>query len=222
MGQTNAKRVEFDGSDGWPDFVTTAREALAEARYNGGEFNTINAGMFLTSRIMSAINDTGGQVITSSPSTIIIDKASSESDILALRLSSGELEFLDGGKFNVFYSVAFDNSNGNRTNTQSFLEIDTGSGFSKLEGSDVFTYERTSNADRQTGTGVATIEVPANGRIRIRSQVIQGSNNSTVEKACKIQVSPFITADNDPIFDIDGSDLTQDEILGELDAGELE
>jgi hypothetical protein len=195
--------------------------AVEEAKFGGYQFNEFDAGVFLTDRNLKAYNSASGQVINSSPSTLQINTLDPESDSTAYQLSSGEVEFLFDGKCQVIYTVVFDNSNNSRSNTQSFLEINTGSGFSKVQASDVFTYERRSNADRSSGTRAVTLEVFTGDILRIRSQVIQGSNNTSAAEGSGIEVVPLVPRSHEPRLGIDGSDLSQDEILGELDAGEL-
>lgn len=216
-----AKAIRFDNSEN--GFISdNVKNAIEESKFDGTIFNGIDAGIFRTDRILNAYNATGGQVInSSSPTTIQVDTAGSASDTAVFLISSGEIEFLESGKYNIFYYVAFDNNNNSRTNTQSFLELNTGSGFSKITGSDVFTYERTSNADRQTGSNVVSLDMNSGNIIRIRSQIIQGSNNTTFAESCKIQIIPFDSATEESNFTIDGSNLTETEILGQIDAGEL-
>lgn len=215
-----AASVPFDNTtNGFT--VDNVQEAIEEARLDGSIFNGIDAGVFKTTRVLTAYNSAGGQVITTTPSTIQINTPTGSTDLAAFQITSGQITFRESGKYSVYYYVAFDNVNGTRTNTQSFLEINTGSGFSKIQASDVYTYERTSNADRQTGTGVLSLAVTSGTIIRIRSQIIQGSNNSTLAEACKVHIIPFDPETCQPNFTIDGSDLTNLEILGQINAGEL-
>lgn len=213
-----AEDIEFDNSTN--GFTSdNVQNAIEEAKFSSTIFNGIDAGVYLTSRVLTAYNGTGGQSVTASPSTIIIDTKTGASDNNAFNLSGGEVEFNFAGKYNIFFSIAFDNIDSTRTSSQTFLELNTGSGFSKVDSSDIFTYERITNADRQTGTGVVSLDVSIGDQIRIRSQVITGSNNTVVAEGCKIHIVPFNPETCKPNFTIDGSDLTQSEILSELDAG---
>ncbi len=184
-------------------------------------FNGIDAGVFRTSRVLNLYNTTNSQTITSTPSTIILDTASSISDTSSFIFSSGEIDFLITGQYRITYSVTFDNINTARSNTQSFIEINTGSGFNKVVGSDVYTYERTDNADRQTGSKTVHLEVNKGDFIRVRSQVIQGSNNETVAGGCVIDIEPLVPESSEVILEIDSTDNINDTLLGNLDAGEL-
>lgn len=197
------------------------QEAIEEAKLNSSTFNGFNAGEFLTPRLLYAYNSSGSQLITSSPSTIIINTIDSVSDNNQYLLSSGELEFKYADKCTINYSVTFTNTNGARTNTQSFLEINKGLGFNKILGSDVYTYERTSGNDVQTGSKTIFTDVNIGDIIRIRSQILNGSDNNVQVQGCSFSVVPRRPPSEEPILTIDGSDLTQTEILGEINSGEL-
>lgn len=217
----DAVSVLFDNTSN--GFISNdVQTAIEEAKFNGTVFNEFNAGEFLTPRLFFAYNSSGSQLITSSASTISIDTIdTSVTDINQYLLASGELEFRYTDKCTLTYSVTFTNTNGARTSTQSFLEINQGSGFSKVLGSDVFTYERNDSNDVQTGTKTVFLNINTGDIVRIRSQILNGSNNNVQVSGCSFSVVPRRPPSEEPILTIDGSDLTQTEILGELDSGEL-
>lgn len=185
-----ALNVRFDNSTN--NFISDeVQSAIEEAKFDGKDFNLVDAGIFRTSRLFSAYNSTNSQSITTSPSTIQINTLYPGSDNGSYLLSSGEVEFLDQETpLLVSYSVTFDNINGTRSSTQSFLEKFSGSTWSKVTGSDVFTYERTTTADRQTGSKTLIIVLDTNEKLRIRSQVIAGSNNTVVAEGSSILIEP--------------------------------
>jgi hypothetical protein len=166
-------------------------------------------------------NSSGAQLITGSATTINIDTVDSVSDSNQYLLSSGELEFRYSDNCTVTYSVTFTNTNGTRTSTQSFLEINKGAGFNKVLGSDIFTYERNAANGEQTGTKTVFLNVDSGDIIRVRSSILNGSNNNVRIEGCSFSVVPRRPPSEDPILSIDGSDLTQTELLGEIDSGEL-
>jgi hypothetical protein len=168
----------------------SVEEAVQEAA-DGKDFNIVDAGEFRTSRLFGAYNSANSQVITTSPTTIQINTEYDGSDSGSYLLSSGEIEFLDNEvELKIDFSITFDNINATRTNTQSFLEHFNGSTWNKITGSDVFTYERTSNADRQTGSRSIIVTLQKFDKIRLRSQTIQGSNNTNVAEGCSIIIEP--------------------------------
>lgn len=199
----------------------TAQKAIEEARQEGIQFSGIDAGDYLTSRIFTGANSTGGQVVTTTASTIPIDTQSTSSDAGAFLLSSGELQVLFEDDYLITYSVTLDSSNGTRTNSRHFLELNRGTGFLELPETSVYTYERNNTQGRQTGTGVTSVLIRVGDILRLRSEVISGSNNVVVTGACKLQIQPFTPSTCEPNLTIDGKDLTDPTILGRINAGEL-
>lgn len=197
------------------------QDAIEEAKFGGHQFNEINCGEFLTARLLYAHNSTGGQVVSSSPTTISIDTQAPVSDTNQYLIASGEIEILYSDKCDIIYSITLENNSSTRTNTKTVLEINKGSGFEKILGSEIFTYERTQNADKQTGTKRVLVDVNKGDIIRIRAQINEGSNNIVLAEGCSISIIPRTPQSNEPNLTVDGSDVAQDEILGELDAGEL-
>lgn len=216
-----AASMRFDNSG--TDFQSkNVRDAIKEAAIFGSSaINCFDAGIHLTSRIFGAYNSVGGQTINSSPSTIIINQQTDASDQVAFNLASGELEFFFEDDYTLIYSVTFDDTNSTRTTTRSILEINRGSGFVEIEGSEVFTYERTSGNAKQTGTATIPITINRGDIIRIRSNIENGSNNTVVENGCRLQVIPSRPKSEDGNIGIDGSDLTQTEIIGSINCGVL-
>lgn len=196
------------------------QDAIEETMSNGQTINCYDCGVFLTPRVFSGYNSTGGQTINASKSTIQINTLNNSSDSVAFNLSSGELEFLFSDTYTISYSVVFDDTNSSRTNTRSVLEIDTGSGFVEVVGSDVYTYERTSAADRSTGSATIALSINSGDVIRIVSNRIAGSDNTVVAEGSRLVAIPVTPASGDVLIGIDGSEVDLD-LLGTIDCGEL-
>lgn len=196
------------------------QDAIEETLSKGQTVNCYDCGTFLTSRIFSAYNSVGGQTIGTSASTIQIDTLKNASDSAAFSLSSGEVEFHFSDIYNISYSVVFDDTNTARTNTRSVLQINTGSGFVDVVGSEVYTYERTSAADRSTGSATIALEVNKGDIIRIVSNRIAGSNNTVVAEGSRLVAVPSTPATKDELIGIDGSNVNEG-LLGIIDCGEL-
>lgn len=218
-----AKAIRFDNSSN--NFTSDdTQDAIEEAKFEGKDFNIVDAGVFRTSRLFSAYNSANSQVISGTPVTLQINTPFPASDNGSYLISSGEVEFLDEEEaYKINYSVTFDNSNGTRSNTQSFLEKFNGSTWSKIVASDVFTYERTTDADRQTGSTTLVVNFAKNDKLRVRSQTIQGSNNTTVAEACSITIEPAKKASGElNNFGLDCKTVNEkDDILSIWDVGEL-
>lgn len=195
--------------------------ALEEAILGGYQFNKIDAGVFLTDRIFQVSNLTSGQTINQNQSTVILDNVQPNSDTTAFIASSGEVESFIEEKIRVDFSITMDNTNTARTSSLSFLEVNYGSGWEKVENTEVYTYERTTAADRQTGTGYAIIDIKVGDKLRIRSQRIAGSNNTIIDEGCNLLITPLRPKTVESNLGIDGSDLEQEKVIGEINAGEL-
>jgi hypothetical protein len=219
----NALNIRFDNSSN--GFASKeVQSAIEEAKIGGRDFNIVDAGVFRTSRLFSAYNSQNSQTISGTPNTVQINTLFEGSDSGSYTLSSGELEFLDETEsLLVSYSVTFDNTNGTRTSTQSFLEKFDGSSWTKIIGSDVYTYERTTVADRQTGSKSIVVKLNKFNKLRIRSQTIGGSNNTTVAQGSSITIEPA-SKEAGSHFNL-GLDcktvLEQDNILANWNCGEL-
>jgi len=216
-----AEAVPFDNEEN--NFTAeNTQEAIEEAKISGVPFNVINCGEFLSDRHYKAYSNAGGQVINNVDTPLILTQSTPTSDTNAFNLASGELQFLTAGKFYVTYNVTFDNTNNSRTNSRNALQINTGSGFVEIEDTVVYTYERQANADRQTGTGTALIDVNIGDIIRIVSRRIQGSNNTSLGSGTALMVVPQRERTEDQvILGIDGANVTDEELLFNYNAGEL-
>lgn len=219
----NAPNIRFENNDN--NFSSdNVQDAIEEAKFQESSFNIVDSGIFRTSRLFSAYNSANSQLINTTASTVQINTPFPGSDNGSYLISSGEVEFLDEEEsYKINYSVTFDNSDGSRTNTQTFLEKFNGSTWSKIIGSDVYTYERTSNADRQTGSTTLVVSFGKNEKVRVRSQTIQGSNNTTVAESCSITIEPSNKAAG--IHNNLGLDcktvIEKDDILSKWNCGEL-
>lgn len=216
-----APGVPFDNEDN--NFQSdNVQDAIEEAKVSGIPFNEIDCGIFLTDRHYKAYSATPGQLINTSKSTIVLNDYTSTSDTLAFNLSSGEVRFWTSGRFYVDYSVTFENSTGTRTTTRSVLELNTGSGFQEIPGSEVYTYERNTANDRSTGSNTALIEVNVGDIIRISSARTTGSNNLTLGEGCSLLIKPQKELTEESAFlVINGADVTDPELLFNYNAGEL-
>lgn len=196
------------------------QEAIEETLSTGQTINCYDCGEFLTSRVFSGYNSTGGQTISNNKSTIQIDTLNQSSDSASFNLSSGELEFLFSDIYTISYSVVLNDTNQTRTNSKSVLEINTGGGFVEVEGSDVYTYERNTAAGKSTGSATIALNVNKGDIIRISSSVITGSDNVVVAEGSRLSAVPITPASGEISIGVDGSEVGLD-LLGIINCGEL-
>lgn len=133
------------------------------------------------------VYDSAGGLNIDTVGTVVFDTA--RYLIGECSLDSGEITvnpistvILPDNNYLVFISsrVSTDISTGtNRSDSKIWLEMDTGSGFSVIEGTYAYIYNRTSGQGKGSAAICTTVEVPklTSFKIRVRAQRESGSSN---------------------------------------------
>ena len=95
-------------------------------------------------------------------------------------LSSDVLTINETGYFHFVYRTAMEYASGSQSSLDAitlFLEIDTGSGYSKIDGSDVRLRAGVSNATEVTSSGMVAYSVTSGDKFRLRVTGVQRHHN---------------------------------------------
>jgi len=100
----------------------------------------------------------------------------------AFTLSAGEVTVNVTDTFFIFYTVTTDISAFNQTAiTRSWLEIDTGSGFNPISGSDMFSHNKNSAEGEQTASTHLIYDVVSGYKFRVRTNRFAGTGNTATK-----------------------------------------
>ena len=91
--------------------------------------------------------------------------------------------------YQIVFRVSTDNTASARSTVRSFLELDVGSGFAFVPGSNIYTYNRNATEGENTASGKLLMQLNSGDSIRVRSERNpgQGTPNLTlIANACSI------------------------------------
>ena len=124
----------------------------------------------------NAYDSTGGQDVTSA-STVAINTVRENIGSL-INYSSGTFTAQKDTKVLVsFYVSTINSSNGSRSSSQAWLEVDTGSGWTEVPGTRINLYNRNNNEGRATGSGDLVYDVSSGDVFRVRAERAGGGDS---------------------------------------------
>jgi hypothetical protein len=173
--------VSLNTRDGILEAIT---RALARPVFTG-----LDCGEIFSSRLLNIINS-GTQPLSGTPITLLLNTLTGPNDTLNYTASSGEIQIESDGIYLINVKVTTNSTSGTRSIARSFIEVNTGSGFTKVDGSDLYNYNRISSAGEQTSSHLGTYSISKGTLIRIRSEIESGSGIQTVTDSCQLSILP--------------------------------
>lgn len=104
-------------------------------------------------------------------------------------LSSGEITFNRDGTFIVCVTMSIDNTQNKESGANSFIEMDTGSGYSTVSDFKISTFHIDQNKGQDTGCIEIPITVSTNDKLRVRTQRYYGNGTlETIPEGCNVTI----------------------------------
>jgi len=129
------------------------------------------------SEAVDVYDNAGGQTFTSGTITLNLDTTRINTDTSVYNLTSDVLTVNSAIRGLIQFRVSTDVSSGTaRSISFAYLERDTGSGYSEVDGSRVYMYNRSSNQGENTGTASVILSVGAGDKFRIRVARLAGTD----------------------------------------------
>lgn len=203
--------------------ATNAKTAIIEAKLgeNAPCFTAYDCGEINTERVFGIYDSLGG-ITVSGDTTISFNSIISGSDTRAFSSSSGEIISSTTGKFWVTFDLSINVTNNSRSIAQGWLEIDSGSGFVKVDGTDCYVYNRISAAGEGTATSRLLTTLNIDDKIRVRAKLLSGGGVlSTIAGGSRLVIMPTRTEEDINIFGIDCGEVGEDDTFCNYDCGEI-
>jgi hypothetical protein len=165
------------GSSGGPG--TSGSSGSAGSSGNSGTSGkTGTAGTSLrASEAVDVYDNAGGQTFTTGTITLNLDTTRINTDTSVYNLSGDVLTVNSAIRGLIQFRVSTDVSSGTaRSISYAWLERDTGSGYSEVDGSRVYMYNRSTASGENTGTASLILSVSAGDKFRIRVARLAGSD----------------------------------------------
>lgn len=128
----------------------------------------------LVKEYVNFYDSTGGQSFTGTI-TVDLDTARENSNTSVFSISNGEITVAKNGKFFISYHTSLEQSTNTRSSSVAKLEIDTGSGFTTIPGTDSYGYHRNNNQGQNTCNGSCLINLTSGDKIRLNITRYSGS-----------------------------------------------
>jgi len=126
--------------------------------------------------------------------TILFDTVRVDYGDNTLSATSGEITFNVDGTFLAAISLAYDNTTTTRNTVTSYVQLDTGSGYTDISDLEFYNYSRTSSDGRDTSSIIIPIDVQAGYKLRIQAAGrAAGVTMSTAPGACNITFFPIMS-----------------------------
>jgi len=145
---------------------------------------------FSDSERFEAYNSVTTTGFNTSPATINLNQTRINSAPSLFSITSSEVTINENINALVSYRVSTEISSGtSRSTSYAWVEIDTGSGFTEVDGSRVFMYNRTDGNSVNTGSGNVLLDVNSGDVIRLRVQRQDGTDTlNTVIDGCNLSI----------------------------------
>ena len=131
------------------------------------------------SEVIDVYDNAGGQTFTTTPITVNLDTTRYNSNGSIFTLSNDEITVNTDIRALIIFRVSIDIGSGTaRSTSTAYIERDTGSGFSEVDGSRIFMYNRTLGNGSQTGTGQLVLDVSSGDKFRI--QAVRNTGTDTL------------------------------------------
>lgn len=168
----------------WDDGVLTASgianldfgENIKVTTVSGSDTATVDVDLsLLTESYIDVYDSTGTTIIGTSWSDVTFDVERQITN--AFTHSGSVITAQTEGEFVINARVTYDISSSTRTEAQSRLLIDTGSGFTVVPGTVTNTYHRTTNAGSTTGIITCILSLNPGDQLKVQGRVTQGASS---------------------------------------------
>ena len=166
---TGADFEGYDGS-GWVSFTSATSSTAAAATF---------------------YDSAGGATIGTSFATINLDATLDNSDPSVVDVASDIVTVQEDGYYEISYSVTAELASGTRSGFNAKLQLDTGSGFNDVAGSQSYHYGRVTTETQGTSSATVILDLSAGDDLRIQGQ---GTSESftTIANATNLTISSVI------------------------------
>jgi len=164
------------GTDSYVTGATLNSTTLELERNEGLSDVTVNlSGLTGPVRFFDVYDNTGGQTFTTGTITVNLDTTRTDSGDGAFTLASDEVTINKDGTYVISYRFGNNVTSNTRCGAKAWLEIDTGSGFSEIDGSLTYTYNRGVSYGENTAMAMVVLDVDAGDKVRMRADREHGS-----------------------------------------------
>ncbi len=168
------------GTDSYVTGATLNSTTLELERNEGLADVTVNlSGLTGPPRFFDVYDNTGGQTFTTGTITVNLDTTRTDSGDGAFTLASDEVTINKDGTYVISYRFGNNVTSNTRCGAKAWLEIDTGSGFSEIDGSLTYTYNRGVSYGENTAMAMVVLDVDAGDKVRMRADREHGSGTMT-------------------------------------------
>ena len=168
------------GTDSYVTGATLNSTTLELERNEGLSDVTVNlSGLTGPVRFFDVYDNTGGQTFTTGTITVNLDTTRTDSGDGAFTLASDEVTINKDGTYVISYRFGNNVTSNTRCGAKAWLEIDTGSGFSEIDGSLTYTYNRGVSYGENTAMAMVVLDVDAGDKVRMRADREHGSGTMT-------------------------------------------
>lgn len=130
------------------------------------------------------------QTFNNIPVVLGIDSTTLTDPFNRVELSGNNLLFNASGNFMIHYEITINNTTTTRVTSKAYLEISTdgGSSWNTIPHTEVYTYNRTSNAGTTTGSLTVPLKLHSGDMVRVSVVCNNNVNVSTVVDGCNVNV----------------------------------
>lgn len=182
---TSATTVSFSG-------ITLGDTVSAPTISGGtlyGDGSNLN-GITTTSERVEIYNTVATVGFETVPQTVNLNETRINSAPSLFTVSASEITINENINSLISYRVSTEIDGGSsRSTSTAWLELDSGSGFTEVDGSRVFMYNRTVNASVASGSGNILLNLSSGDKVRLRVQRKNGSDTlNTVIDGCNLSI----------------------------------
>ena len=202
----NSTTLELGRNGGFPDVTVDLASIDTNSYLTGATLNsttlelernegladvTVNlSGLTGPSRFFDVYDNTGGQTFTTGTITVNLDTTRLDSGDGAFTLASDEVTINKEGTYVITYRVSLEVVGSNtRSGGRAWLEIDTGGGFSEVDGSRAYTYNRQQGDSENTAVAMVILDLNVGDELRVRAARQHGSGTlSTIADSSSLSI----------------------------------
>ena len=132
-------------------------------------------------------DSTGGQSFIGTI-TVDLDTTRENSNTSVFSITSGEITVSKTGTFLVSYVASLDVTENTRTNSLSYLELDTGTGYSIVPGTNGYGYHMTAVNGENTASGNCILDLTSGDKLKLTTTQVIGGTLSTLAGGSSIVI----------------------------------
>lgn len=142
--------------------------------------------VFGQSEFLFLYDATGGLAVPGGGVAIPWDTQSKITPAFSHTTSSSEVTIQRTGTYIVRADISIDTGSSSRSSSQSVIQLDTGSGFADVSGTDGWGYHRTGANGEDTASLMAVLDLEVGDKIRIVSSEVNGASLSTLAQGSRL------------------------------------